>query len=283
MAEMNTEWRNWVEENVLRGIPGQELVQILLQHEFDALEACQTVVELSNQHQGNGGAALSLDDMMVMISPSAGFERTMPCTGKEQPWSVTMSMSKPIIVAYQNVLSYEECDRLVEMAKPKLQRSTTVHSETGEFKPHEHRTSQGTFFQLRENAFIKEIDERVSRMMNLPVENGEGLQILNYQIGGEYRPHFDYFPPHLPGSASHIQHGGQRVATLILYLNDVEEGGETIFPELNLKIAPVKGGAVYFSYYHRGQVDPLTLHGGAPVVQGEKWIATKWMREGRRE
>ena len=82
-----------------------------------------------------------------------------------------------------------------------------------------------------------------------------------------------------PRSQTHIGNWGQRVATLILYLNEPEEGGETIFPELNLKIRPVKGHAVYFSYFHRGQVDPKTLHGGAPVIKGEKWIATRWVRE----
>ncbi|MFD2273907.1 2OG-Fe(II) oxygenase [Undibacterium arcticum] len=84
--------------------------------------------------------------------------------------------------------------------------------------------------------------------MQMPVVNGEGLQILNYQIGGEYKPHYDYFPPDQPGSAQHIAIGGQRVATLIIYLNEVEEGGATIFPELGLTVTPVQGSAVYFSY-----------------------------------
>lgn len=119
--------------------------------------------------------------------------------------------------------------------------------------------------------------------MNWPLENGEGIQILNYGTSGEYRPHFDYFPPQRAGSARPLTEGGQRVATLIMYLNDVEEGGQTIFPDIGLAVSPCKGNAVYFSYFNSlGQIDPLTLHGGAPVIQGEKWIATKWMRQSRR-
>jgi prolyl 4-hydroxylase len=118
--------------------------------------------------------------------------------------------------------------------------------------------------------------------MNWPVDNGEGFQILHYGVGGEYTPHFDYFPPEQPGSATHISRGGQRVSTLVMYLNDVEEGGETTFPDVGLSVSPRAGSAVYFRYFNgAGQIDPLTLHAGAPVLAGEKWIMTKWMRQFR--
>jgi prolyl 4-hydroxylase len=123
---------------------------------------------------------------------------------------------------------------------------------------------------------------RIAEFMNWPQERGEGLQILHYHIGGEYKPHYDYFPPQDTGSDPHLATGGQRQATLIIYLNDVEQGGETIFPDTSLSITPRRGSAVYFSYCNSaGQVDPATLHGGAPVLRGEKWIATKWVRERR--
>jgi len=142
--------------------------------------------------------------------------------------------------------------------------------------------SEGTFFAINENDFIARIDRRIAQVMHWPLENGEGIQILNYKIGGEYQTHFDYFPPGDPGSQRHLGHGGQRVSTLIVYLNDVEAGGETVFPSIHLSVVPRKGAAVYFEYCNsKGQIDPLTLHGGLPVVLGEKWIATKWMRQHR--
>jgi prolyl 4-hydroxylase len=76
-----------------------------------------------------------------------------------------------------------------------------------------------------------------------------------------------------------LKRGGQRRATLLMYLNTPERGGATIFPDLRLQVAPTKGCAVFFSY-DRPHESTGTLHGGAPVLQGEKWVATKWLREG---
>jgi prolyl 4-hydroxylase len=109
--------------------------------------------------------------------------------------------------------------------------------------------------------------------------NGEPLQILHYGVGAEYQPHYDYFSPEDPGTAALLQHGGQRVATLITYLNTPDAGGATVFPDIGLEVAPLRGHAVFFSY-DRPQPASRTLHGGTPVTAGEKWIATRWMREG---
>ncbi len=76
-----------------------------------------------------------------------------------------------------------------------------------------------------------------------------------------------------------LQRGGQRVGTLVMYLNTPEAGGATTFPDVGLEVAPVKGNAVFFSY-DRPHAVTRTLHGGAPVLAGEKWVATKWLREG---
>ena len=193
---------------------------------------------------------------------------------------VVTRIAEPFIVVMQNILTAGECDELVRLSRLKVRRSTIVDPLSGEYRVIDDRSSQGTFFAVNENAFIAKLDRRISEVMNSPVENGEGLQILNYQVGGEYKPHFDYFPPDDPGSQPHLLSGGQRVSTLIIYLNDVEDGGETIFPKVNLAVCPRKGSAVYFEYCNQsGLLDPMTLHGGSLVRQGEKWIATKWMRQ----
>jgi prolyl 4-hydroxylase len=171
---------------------------------------------------------------------------------------------------------------LIRLSSIKLQRSTIVDPQTGVHTVIEDRSSYGTFFAVNETAFIAQLDRRIAEVMHMPIENGEGLQILNYKLGGEYKTHFDYFPSADPGSAAHIAKGGQRVSTLVIYLNDVECGGETIFPNMHMSVIPKKGSAVYFEYCNSlGQVDPSSLYGGTPVVVGEKWIATKWMRQKR--
>jgi prolyl 4-hydroxylase len=161
-----------------------------------------------------------------------------------------------------------------------LERSTTVNPATGENDVILERSSEGTWYHRGVDPFIERLEQRLACLMNWPVENGEGLQVLRYGVDAEYRAHFDYFPPSQAGSVTHAARGGQRVATLVVYLNDVEAGGETFFPDAGVRVAPKRGGAVYFRYMNQArQLDSLSLHGGAPVVCGEKWIMTKWVRE----
>ena len=193
---------------------------------------------------------------------------------------VLMRCEKPQVIVFGDVLSAEECNEMIERSRHRLKRSTTVNPATGKEDVIRNRTSEGIWYQRGEDDFIARMDRRISSLMNWPVENGEGLQILHYGTTGEYKPHFDYFPPDQPGSSVHTAQGGQRVATLVIYLNDVPDGGETIFPEAGVSVAARQGGAVYFRYMNgQRQLDPLTLHGGAPVLGGDKWIMTKWMRE----
>ncbi|HET9023961.1 MAG TPA: 2OG-Fe(II) oxygenase, partial [Burkholderiaceae bacterium] len=145
---------------------------------------------------------------------------------------------------------------------------------------HPHRTSAGTHFARGENELIRRIEARIAELVQIPMERGEPLQILHYQPGGEYRPHFDYFDPAQPGNEAVLQQGGQRIATLVMYLNDVEAGGSTVFPDVGLDVLPRRGNAVYFAYTtEAGELDKRSLHGGSPVSAGEKWIATKWFRQ----
>ena len=194
---------------------------------------------------------------------------------------ILMVLNAPRVVIFGNLLAPEECDELVAQSRSKLQRSTVVNPETGGWDVHEHRTSDGTHFERGETELVRRIETRLSELVGFPVDHGEPLQILHYLVGGEYRPHWDYFDPAQPGNEQVLENGGQRVATLIMYLNDVEAGGSTVFPDVGLDVLPRKGNAVYFAYTtEAGELDKRTLHGGSPVAEGEKWIATKWIRQG---
>jgi prolyl 4-hydroxylase len=193
---------------------------------------------------------------------------------------VLLAMQQPRVVVFGGLLSHAECDELMALAKPRLVRSETVDIQTGGSEVNASRTSNGMFFQRGENPVCALLEARIASLLNWPLENGEGLQILRYGPGAEYRPHHDYFDPEQPGTPTILKRGGQRVGTLIVYLQAPERGGATTFPDVHLDIAPIKGNAVFFSY---DRPHPLTrtLHGGAPVLEGEKWVATKWLRERR--
>jgi prolyl 4-hydroxylase len=194
---------------------------------------------------------------------------------------VLFAMAQPRVVLFGDLLSGDECELLIDLARPKLARSTVVDRATGAFVNDDARTSEGTHFERGENPLVARIEQRVAALTGIPVENQEPLQILHYGVGGEYEPHYDYFVPDAHGEALQLQRGGQRIATLVMYLNDVPAGGATLFPKVGIETKPRRGCGVYFENLDDGgAVNPLTLHAGAPVGRGEKWIATKWIREG---
>ncbi|WP_139339623.1 2OG-Fe(II) oxygenase [Bacillus dakarensis] len=183
--------------------------------------------------------------------------------------NIIARLEEPLIVILGNVLSNEECDELIRFSEDRLQRSKIANA----LEVDEQRSSSSMFFQEGENEVVARVEKRVSQIMGIPVEHGEGLQVLNYKVGQEFKAHFDFF-----SSAN----ANPRISTLVMYLNDVEQGGETYFPKLNFSVSPQKGMAVYFEYFYNDQtLNDLTLHGGAPVIIGDKWAATQWMRRKR--
>ena len=154
-----------------------------------------------------------------------------------QQIQVAMRVTAPDVVLLDNFMTHDECDAFCELSKSTLTKSTVVDDATGAHVGHEHRTSMGTYFTLGQNDLVKKIEARIAEITGTPVPNGEGIQILNYAGGGEYRPHFDYFPDNTGGRV-HTAKGGQRTITVIMYLNDVKAGGATVLPDINLSVYP---------------------------------------------
>lgn len=192
---------------------------------------------------------------------------------------IALTSTLPRAVVFENFLTDEECDRLIELARPSLTRSTGFNLSNGLSEITDARTSTGTFFRKGSNPLISDIDQRISETVNWPIERGEDIQILHYENSERYVPHHDYFHEEYEGSKGVLQRGGNRVATLLMYLATPEEGGATFFPETGLKIQPQKGNALFF-IYPTPTSDTKTLHSGEPVTIGEKYVATKWLRWG---
>lgn len=269
--------RQWIVEQAQAGHQAGVVLQSMLEAGWDedvAILALNTTLE---GHLAQHAGAPGLPGAVPVPEPLQDESVLSLDAGDRQVYLVA-NLTRPRVVVLGNLLSDDECDALIEAARPHMVRSLTVETRTGGEEINDDRTSRGMFFALAENELVARIEARIARLVHWPVENGEGLQVLHYPTGAEYKPHYDYFDPAEPGTPTILQRGGQRVATVVMYLNAPEQGGGTVFPDVPLMVAPRRGHAVFFSY-ERPHPSTRTLHGGAPVLAGEKWIATKWLRE----
>lgn len=289
-AELQPDLQQWMRKMVTSGHGHSKLMDALLKAGYQpsiarAVEQC-----IAGHAAGDGatGSVSAARRPSVAEGEAGGSERFRVFEPQSNHYDlgdrqveVLLAMRQPNIVLFGNLLSGSECDALVEMSRARLEPSRMINSERGTFDLGEARTSEGTYFERAANPLIADIETRIERLLGVPEARGEPIQVLHYTTGAEYRPHFDFFNTEKPGSQRVLSQGGQRVGTLILYLNNVEAGGSTVFPKVALDVLPKKGCGLFFSYANAdGELDRNTLHGGSPVLAGEKWIATKWFRLG---
>ncbi|MFZ2031037.1 MAG: HEXXH motif-containing putative peptide modification protein [Vitreimonas sp.] len=194
---------------------------------------------------------------------------------------VLLTLIAPRVVLLGNVLSHEECDALVEHCASRMSQSLVAAGAAGVVGAHENRTSHGANLRRAETELVGRIEARLEALASWPHECSEGLQVVRYHVGQEYRAHFDWMNPDLEGGRKHMRAGGQRLATFVLYLSEVEAGGGTSFPAIGLEVKPRKGAALFFLNTDSRYVgDYLTRHAGLPVVKGVKFVANKWLRQG---
>jgi prolyl 4-hydroxylase len=273
------ELRTWIVEQATAGHKPEAVLQSMLASGWNEDSAISALEEVLTNFLDEKAKASTLPPPVRVPEPlPQGVSTTLWAGDREV--KVLASLQMPRVVVFGDLLSNEECDEMIALAAKRLARSETVQTETGASEVNEARTSQGMFFERGEHAVVARIEARMAALLDWPLENGEGLQVLRYAPGAEYKPHYDYFDPAHSGTPVILQRGGQRVASLVCYLNTPKRGGATVFPDVRLDVAPVRGNAVFFSY-DRAHPATKSLHGGAPVVEGEKWVATKWLREGR--
>lgn len=300
MSKINSELTKWMRDNLVNGVRdvqlladakaagwAEDIIQASMQAALVVLKVSPPVLKSTVKMQASQTQS---SGQVVLLQPSntkaSNLQIPEPNLENSPTYIDTFDrrvyigavMNLPRVVVFNNLLSEQECDELIALSEPKLSRSTTVNSSTGAFEVHEARTSEGTYFLLGENELCQRIERRIAELVRWPIENGEGLQILRYSNGATYTPHYDYFDPAAPGSATILKTGGNRVGTIVMYLQTPEKGGATTFPDVGFEVAPVKGSAVFFSYANP-HPSSKSLHSGAPVTQGEKYVATKWLRE----
>lgn len=279
LTQLNPAWQDWLTTNIMRGCTEADMMKVMVENKFDpdfSRHAIGVVRSMADRLQSAGGLPAGADYKADPIRLPAG----TIVRAHDRDVRVAMMLVNPNVALIDGLLSEQECDKLIQLTAGKLKSSEVVDRESGGSYLSNVRRSEGCHFERGENAIVQRVEERIRALTGIPVDHGEPLQMLHYGIGGEYLPHQDFFEPKDPGSARLTQVGGQRVATFVMYLNEVAEGGATDFPELELSVKPKKGSAVYFEYHNKeGQVDTRCLHAGMPVTRGDKWIVTKWLRE----
>ncbi|WCJ31359.1 2-oxoglutarate (2OG) and Fe(II)-dependent oxygenase superfamily protein [Euphorbia peplus] len=198
---------------------------------------------------------------------------------------------KPRALYFPNFATLEQCRSIINMAKPSLTPSTLALRK-GELEADTTgiRTSSGMFVSASEDesGILDAIEEKIAKVTMIPRTHGEAFNVLRYEIGQKYDSHYDAF-----NEAEYGPQKSQRVATFLLYLSDVEEGGATMFPFENgldlenynfqkcmgMQLKPRLGdGLLFYSVHPNSTIDVMSLHGSCPVIKGEKWVATKWIR-----
>ena len=180
------------------------------------------------------------------------------------------------VYEFDNILSQNECNMIIEMAKPKITKSAVLSKE----RFHPGRTSSHVFLPSN-HQLLEKIDNIVYSYLGIPKENYENLQVVNYKSTEKYDAHYDACDPKEEICQNDINtRGGLRYATFIFYLNDNFTGGETDFPKRNIMAKPKVGKAVLFfnlNDNNTGRRDKA-FHAGLPPNTGEKWMCNKWIR-----
>ncbi|XP_035680978.1 prolyl 4-hydroxylase subunit alpha-3-like [Branchiostoma floridae] len=207
---------------------------------------------------------------------SCTFVRTSPQLYLSPAKMEVLHETSPEIALYHDVISDQEAAMMRELALKELKRSPVVDKNGKAFLSN-FRVSETGWLHDNTTELISKLSRRVSYITGLNTEypSAESFQVVNYGLGGLYVPHVDYFEE---DQVRHMKRPDNRILTFLIYLSEVEAGGATVFPQINLIVPAVKNAALMFRDMKRsGDFEPLSMHAGCPVLIGSKWIANKWI------
>ncbi len=190
----------------------------------------------------------------------------------------------PRIVVHEQVLDLAQRSYLMYLSTPRLERARVIDPDgDGSGMVSGVRSNSSTYIPGGYVDLIaRTIEQRIAQAVGENLAHSEPMSILRYQRNQEYAPHFDFFNPRLDVSRDLMRDGGQRIASAVTYLSSPDAGGGTSFPHLGITVSAVAGDTLWFrNCTADGDVDKRSLHSGDPVLQGEKWVVTKWFRERR--
>ncbi|XP_049536171.1 prolyl 4-hydroxylase subunit alpha-1-like [Anopheles darlingi] len=195
------------------------------------------------------------------------------------PLKVEQISHDPFMMVYHEIISDREITNVLEAARPRLNRALVF--EANKYSVTHYRTSTNAWLDVEMfYTHLKPIVKRIEDMTGLTKRSYDQLQIGNYGVGGHYSTHYDYDRPAEGQEAFPTLGKGNRIATVMYYLSDVDVGGATVFPDIGVGVFPRKGSAIFwYNLYRNGTSDPRTLHAACPVMLGSKWVANQWIHE----
>lgn len=270
------DWKVWIRHNVSRGCSKDEIFKILYNHQFDY---DVIVAELNYEPNvlleqiDNSLKSCETKDMSLLTKSSHILGGTRQIF---IPNAVKVDSDRVELYILENFLNTEECQKIIDIMRGHLRPSTIG----GKDEPDQYfRTSKSSDLALLNTTFVKELDQRICKIMGINSSYSEEIQAHLYDVGEQFKPHTDYFEPNSVEFEQFASDMGQRTWTFMVYLNDTERGGGTRFVNLNKTIYPRKGRALIWNNLHsNGAPNYDTLHHGLVIDQGYKAIVTKWFR-----
>jgi prolyl 4-hydroxylase len=179
------------------------------------------------------------------------------------------------IFVVRSFLSQQECDQVIALVDKDRQPSGLL-AETAD---PEFRTSESCNLRLSDK-INQHVERKINALMGIQPEHGETIQGQRYAVGQQFKEHHDFFYTSEPYWPEQERQGGQRTWTAMVFLNDVEGGGETNFTNIAAKVTPRRGNLLCWNNMDGiGNPNTYSMHQGCPVTAGTKYIITKWYRE----
>jgi len=246
--KFNDEWIEWVNINLERGCDKDEIFDILLKNNYEFNKICKIMK----------------------------YDKSKNNILENNPLFIKIKNKNIQLYKINNFLNNEECKKLIQIINTNLIKSQLTNKDEPDKK---FRTSSTHFFNMN-YSLVEYVNNKICNIMKISKNKCEKLQGQKYVIGEEFKEHLDYFSKDKEYNHLHLINGGQRTWTFMIYLNDVKEGGETEFTQIDITIKPKKGMALIWNNLNDNNNENIyTKHRGKPIITGEKYIITTWFRQ----
>jgi len=255
-------WKIWIWSNIGRGCDKEGIFKILSDNGFD-YETIKNELDFE--------PSVDLDQIANPLT-----DQSLPANRFFVANSEKVDNDRIELYTLDNFLTEDECQYLIDLMQTDLRPSTVTNEDEID---KDFRTSKTFDFNKINDPVAAAIDIRICRTMGINPSFSEEIQGQIYGVNEEFKAHTDYFTPGTDEFNEHAGTRGQRGWTFMIYLNDVESGGETSFVEIGETFQPKTGSAVFWNnLYPDGQPNPDTMHHAMPVNSGFKAVITKWFR-----